>query len=56
MRDADPAIAVHWFERAAELGNAEVQVNLPISLEAGRGIERDDARGRMAARGIHYLS
>ena len=33
--------AVHWFRKAAEMGNAEGQVNLGYAYQYSRGIEQD---------------
>ncbi|MEO3928451.1 tetratricopeptide repeat protein [Micromonosporaceae bacterium B7E4] len=40
---ADPVRACGWYERAAELGNAEAAHNLAVLYATGRGVDQDQA-------------
>src|SRR5690606_27229432 len=41
---ADPAMAAHWFTRAARLGNPLAMHNLARMYETGTGLARDDRK------------
>ncbi|WP_424931225.1 tetratricopeptide repeat protein [Amaricoccus macauensis] len=42
----DPAAATEWSRRAAMAGDPVGQFNYGLSLMRGRGVDRDEARGR----------
>ncbi|MEO0361444.1 MAG: tetratricopeptide repeat protein [Pseudomonadota bacterium] len=44
--DEDPAAAAEWDRRAAELGDPVGKFNYGLDLMRGRGVERDEAKGR----------
>lgn len=37
--------AIHWFKRAAELGDATAMFNLALAYQAGNGVDRCGDRG-----------
>jgi TPR repeat protein len=45
--DQDDAMAVYWYQQAAEQGHALAQYNLGGMYNSGRGVERDTVRSYM---------
>ena len=39
-------LAVHWYRRGAEQGDADAQFNLGVMYAEGEGVARDDAEAR----------
>jgi TPR repeat protein len=45
--EQDDALAVYWYQQAAEQGHALAQYNLGGMYNSGRGVERDTVRSYM---------